>query len=215
MILVFNKTDVTDASFAREWMTDFEKFQDALRAEEEKGVFGGEGFTGGGSGYMGSLLNSMSLMLEEFYKHLSMVGVSSMTGDGVGEFFEKVEEKRMEFERDYRPELERKVRIRREEESKRKEEDLTRVMRDMGVGSGKSGSGKGAKRKDVDDYMSDDDDDDNDGEDDDLEEQDYPDAEREDPGESLKRRYETALREQGGQVNPNEESMLKHIKDAG
>ena len=213
MILVFNKTDVTDASFAKEWMTDFEKFQDALRAEEEKGVFGGEGFAGGGSGYMGSLLNSMSLMLEEFYKHLSMVGVSSMTGDGVGEFFEKVEEKRVEFESDYRPELERKVRMRREEESKRKEEDLTRVMRDMGV-DGKSKRGKTSQRKDVDDYMSDDDDD-NDGEDDDLEEQDYPDAEREDPGESLKRRYETALREQGGQVNPDEESMLKHIKDAG
>ena len=203
MILVFNKTDVADAGFAKEWMTDFEKFQDALRAEEETGVFGGEGFAGGGSGYMGSLLNSMSLMLEEFYKHLSMVGVSSMTGDGVEEFFEQVEVKRGEFERDYRPELERRVKARREEEGKRKEEDLTRVMRDMGV----SGKSKGLKRKDVDDYMSDDDDD--------LEEQDYPDAEREDPGDSLKRRYENALRDQGAQMNPDDESILKHIKDAG
>ena len=35
MILVFNKTDVKDASFAKEWMTDFEAFQDALRKDEE------------------------------------------------------------------------------------------------------------------------------------------------------------------------------------
>lgn len=41
MILVFNKTDVKDAAFAKEWMTDFEAFQAALRAEEETGSFGG------------------------------------------------------------------------------------------------------------------------------------------------------------------------------
>ncbi|KAH2424579.1 hypothetical protein KXW64_005726 [Aspergillus fumigatus] len=94
MILVFNKTDVQDAEFAKEWMTDFDAFQQALRDEEESGAFGGEGSTAGfgaGSGYMGSLLNSMSLMLEEFYRHLSVVGVSSMTGDGIDEFFQAVE----------------------------------------------------------------------------------------------------------------------------
>jgi GTPase SAR1 family protein len=78
MILVFNKTDVQNADFAKEWMTDFEAFQDALRKEEDSG----EGSAvGGGSGYMGSLLNSMSLVLDEFYKHLSVVGVSAMTGE--------------------------------------------------------------------------------------------------------------------------------------
>lgn len=82
MILVFNKADVQNADFAKEWMTDFEAFQDALRKEEEGGQFGGEGSTvGGGSGYMSSLLNSMSLVLDEFYKHLSVVGVSAMTGE--------------------------------------------------------------------------------------------------------------------------------------
>ena len=30
MILVFNKTDVKDASFAKEWMTDYDAFQAAL-----------------------------------------------------------------------------------------------------------------------------------------------------------------------------------------
>ena len=41
MILVFNKTDVKDCAFAREWMTDYDAFQAALRADEEGNAFGG------------------------------------------------------------------------------------------------------------------------------------------------------------------------------
>lgn len=136
MILVFNKTDVKDAEFAKEWMTDFDAFQQALRQEEESGAFGTEGGAGGfgsGSGYMGSLLNSMSLMLEEFYRHLSIVGVSSMTGDGVDEFFEAVETKRQEFERDYKPELERKKKEREEQKESQRELELGKLMKDMSV----------------------------------------------------------------------------------
>ena len=136
MILVFNKIDVQDADFAKEWMTDFEKFQEALKAEEDAGAFGGDG-VGGGTGYMGSLLNSMSLMLEEFYKHLSVVGCSAMTGDGIDEFFQAVEEKRKEFERDYRPELERKIKAREEQKKNRREENLANVMKDMNVAGGR------------------------------------------------------------------------------
>ncbi|PCH03942.1 Hypothetical protein PENO1_001570 [Penicillium occitanis (nom. inval.)] len=136
MILVFNKTDVQDAEFAKEWMTDFDAFQAALRQEEDAGAFGAEGGSGGfgaGSGYMGSLLNSMSLMLEEFYRHLSVVAVSSMTGDGIDEFFSAVEEKRQEFERDYRPELERKKNERAEQATKRRDIELGKLMKDMAV----------------------------------------------------------------------------------
>lgn len=141
MILVFNKTDVRDAEFAKEWMTDFDKFQEALRQEEDSGAFGTEGGVGGfgaGSGYMGSLLNSMSLMLEEFYRHLSVVGVSSMTGDGVDEFFQAVETKRQEFERDYKPELERRKKEREDTKASERELELGKLMKDMSV----SGSGR-------------------------------------------------------------------------
>ena len=65
MVLVCNKTDVKDAEFAKEWMTDFEAFQAAVRAE--KGSDGEEGL-----GYMGSLMGSMGLVLEEFYHHLDV-----------------------------------------------------------------------------------------------------------------------------------------------
>jgi len=157
MIVVMNKTDVKDASFAKEWMTDFEAFQAALRAEEENGgVPAGfesqsEGVAGLGSGYMGSLLHSMSLVLDEFYKHLSVVGVSSTTGDGVDEFFEEVAEKKAEFEREYKPELERRRNEVEKEKGKLKEQQLGKLMKDMSVSSSgaraSSSRSKGKRRE--------------------------------------------------------------------
>lgn len=149
MILVFNKTDVKDAGFAKEWMTDFEAFQAALKAEEEEGSFGGvegiEGGSAGGSGYMGSLLNSMSLMLEEFYKQLNVVGVSSMTGQGVDEFFKAIDEKVKEFNRDYKPELERRRKEREKQKGERKEKELGRLLKDLNV-SGRTALNSPASR---------------------------------------------------------------------
>lgn len=54
-VLVFNKVDVVDHGFAVEWMTDFDTFQAALTED---------------TSYMGTLVNSMCLVLEEFYNHL-------------------------------------------------------------------------------------------------------------------------------------------------
>lgn len=201
MILVFNKTDVQDAEFAREWMTDFEKFQEALHEEESKGVFGGEGF--GGSGYMGSLLNSMSLMLEEFYSHLNMVAVSSMTGDGIDDFFEAVEEKRKEFERDYKPELEKRRKERENESASRREQDLTKVMRDMNMNSRSKVAGPSTAREESSEEEEDEDVNDPD---------EYPDAERDDDDEEgLKRRYQNALREQGIQVDDDDPAVAEML----
>lgn len=61
-ILVFNKTDVTPHEFALEWMRDFEAFQAALLDRRNSGD--------DGPAYMDSLMTSMSLVLDEFYKHL-------------------------------------------------------------------------------------------------------------------------------------------------
>ncbi|EMD00895.1 hypothetical protein BAUCODRAFT_43783, partial [Baudoinia panamericana UAMH 10762] len=137
MILVFNKTDVKSEEEAVEWMRDFEAFQDALRKEEEE--------EREGSGYMGSLLNSMSLVLEEFYNALSVVGVSSVTGDGVDAFFDAVEEKRVEFERDYKPELERRRADAEKQKTEIREKEVSRMMKDMAVSSKAKGTGKYAR----------------------------------------------------------------------
>jgi GTPase SAR1 family protein len=138
MILVFNKTDVKQPTEAIDWMRDFESFQAAVRAEEEE--------EREGSGYMGSLMNSMSLVLEEFYNQLSVVGVSSMTGDGVDDFFDAVEDKRAEFNREYKPELEaRRVEMEADKAGSTARE-MERLMQDMEVSSRAKGTGK-YKRK--------------------------------------------------------------------
>jgi len=209
MILVMNKTDVKDAEFAKEWMTDFEAFQAALREEEEAGSFGGlEGGAsgmGGGSGYMGSLLNSMSLMLEEFYSHLSVVGVSAMTGAGVKEFFEAVDKKAQEFERDYKPELERRKKQRAEKKEESRQKELGKLMKDMAV-SGEGGP-KVAKKppspNDDMDTLSD------------LEDEDDEDEIVEDENEhgelGLQDRYKQALTA-SGQAEPEDVSWARYIR---
>jgi hypothetical protein len=93
-------------------MQDFESFQAALASNAGTRDADGE------PTYMNSLMNSMSLVLDEFYKHLKVrklrwislaagcpslipiqaVGVSSMTGAGVAEFFDAVEASRKEYE---------------------------------------------------------------------------------------------------------------------
>lgn len=126
MVVVFNKTDVKDAEFAKEWMQDFELFQQVLRESEDDE-------TGEGSGYMGSLINSLSLMLEEFYRHLDVVGVSAYTGDGFDDFLEAVDNKVEEYNRDYKAERERIIKAREEEAAKKKTQDLAKLMKDIGI----------------------------------------------------------------------------------
>ena len=127
MIVVFNKSDVKKCDFAKEWMTDFEAFQTALRDDQES-----NGQTGLGSGYMGSLVNSMSLMLEEFYSQLDVVGVSSFTGEGFDDFLNIVDDKVEEYEKYYKVERERILKEKEEKEKDRKEKLLEHLMNDLG-----------------------------------------------------------------------------------
>ncbi|KAH7333887.1 hypothetical protein B0J17DRAFT_721116 [Rhizoctonia solani] len=125
-IIVFNKTDVTPHEFAVEWMSDFEAFQAALASREHRDA-------DGEPTYMSSLMNSMSLVLDEFYRHLKPVGVSSATGAGVADFFKAVDEARDEYEKNYKPELERLRKERDDKLSATKKDSIDRLMKDLSV----------------------------------------------------------------------------------
>ena len=62
---MFNKADILDAGFAREWMTNLEAFQDAVAADNT---------------YASSLSRSLALVLDAFYSHLKTVEVSALAG---------------------------------------------------------------------------------------------------------------------------------------
>ncbi|KAF2433909.1 hypothetical protein EJ08DRAFT_646812 [Tothia fuscella] len=206
MILVFNKTDVKDASFAKDWMTDFEAFQAALQVEEDGGGMGGADGTGAGfgqgSGYMGSLLHSMSLVLEEFYKHLRVVSVSSMTGDGIDDFFVAVQEKKDEFNRDYKPELERRRKQRDNEKEGKRQKELGKLLADLNMDNTSKGKGKPKPKpkKEEPETISDmEDAEDEDDEDGGLVEPDeeYEENDADEDEDGLKKRYQQALKDEG------------------
>jgi putative protein kinase ArgK-like GTPase of G3E family len=124
-LLAFNKTDIVDATFAKQWMSDFESFHAALHASSLSA-------SGDGSGsYMSSLVQSMALVLEEFYAQLRVLGVSAMTGQGIDEFFEGVHDAVREYKSDYLPELQSRQQRRREQEASAKSESMAKLMQDL------------------------------------------------------------------------------------
>lgn len=149
MIIVFNKSDVKNSDFAKEWMQDFETFQRALSEDQEL-----NGEDGTSSGYMSSLVNSMSLMLEEFYSQLDVVGVSSYTGEGFDEFLGAVDNKVDEYNEYYKAERERILKEKEEKENKRQSSSMNKLMKDLDI---KDKNQEGKDSEVLSDYESEDD----------------------------------------------------------
>ncbi|KRZ20437.1 Protein CLEC16A [Trichinella pseudospiralis] len=93
MVVAMNKTDIISANFALDWINDFECFLEALDSE---------------TSFAGDLTRRLALGLEEFYKTLKCTGVSALSGEGMKRFFELIDQARLEYETDYKPELEQR-----------------------------------------------------------------------------------------------------------
>ena len=97
-VVAFNKIDVSDHTFAQQWMEDFETFQEAMDAQPQSEQT-----------FYASLIRSMSLVLEEFYANMRSVGVSAVTGHGIVKLFQAIGEASAEYYDNYLPELEKRV----------------------------------------------------------------------------------------------------------
>lgn len=161
----------------------------------------------------------MSLVLEEFYRHLNVVGVSSMTGHGVTEFFDAVKAKEAEYERVYRPALEKMQAEKEKNKTERQGKELEKLLAGMNVQSGKKaakkqeeGEGEGSGEKEEETLS-------------DLEAQMDSDVEAEmvEPDEDedrdegggeddgLARRYRQALQDTGGGSMEEAESFARYL----
>lgn len=90
LAVVFNKTDVVDCQFAKDWMTDYDKFDEALAKQDN---------------YLASLSRSMGLVLDEFYQQVPHHGVSAATGSGYDGLFEKFDQLKKDYFEVFLPEL--------------------------------------------------------------------------------------------------------------
>ncbi|KAH9683903.1 GPN-loop GTPase QQT2 [Citrus sinensis] len=116
LVLAFNKTDVAQHEFALEWMQDFEVFQAAISSDHS---------------YTSTLTNSLSLALDEFYKNLKSVGVSSVSGAGIEAYFKAVEESAQEFMETYKADLDKRRAEKQRLEEERQKENINKLRKDM------------------------------------------------------------------------------------
>ena len=133
MVVVLNKTDVVGCEFIKEWMDDFESFQEALddASSNSSGYSDEMAGGGGGSGYYASLTRSLSLVLDEFYTHLHKVGVSAATGDGVDDFWDVVQKAALDYEEGYLVDLKCRMEEQQAKERAIKRVSARRLARDL------------------------------------------------------------------------------------
>jgi GTPase SAR1 family protein len=145
LVLCFNKCDVRPADYAREWMDDPDRYSEALERADKS--------------YAATLSRSLALVLDGFYQGVRTVGVSAVTGQGVGELLGAVDNAAGEFLRTYAVEMaarkaamEARERVRQGAEMERLREDMAaaRIGKEGGVGGGGGGAavaaGAGATR---------------------------------------------------------------------
>ena len=83
LLIAFNKADIAKDSKVIEWMDDYESLQQVLRKKDD---------------YMSTFSSSLSLLLNEFYKTIKYVKVSSVTGEGFDDLIKKCEEIKSKYQ---------------------------------------------------------------------------------------------------------------------
>ena len=136
MVIVLNKIDIVGCDFVKEWMEDYESFQEALDDATSSANGGAEGgysdeMLAGGGGYYSSLTRSLSLVLDEFYNHLHKVGVSAATGEGVDEFWTVIRDAAAEYEDGYLVDLKCRMEEQEAKDIAKGRVDIRRLARDM------------------------------------------------------------------------------------
>ncbi|XP_062103037.1 GPN-loop GTPase QQT2-like [Humulus lupulus] len=123
LVLAFNKIDVAQHQFALEWMEDFEAFQAVINADDS---------------YSSTLTQSLSLVLDEFYKNLHSVGVYAVSGAGMDDFFKAIEASSAEYMETYKADLDKRCSEKQRLEEERRKENMDKLRKDMEKSNGET-----------------------------------------------------------------------------
>mmetsp|Transcript_46971 Transcript_46971/g.96040 ORF Transcript_46971/g.96040 Transcript_46971/m.96040 type:complete len:343 (+) Transcript_46971:2786-3814(+) len=94
LAMVINKTDITSMDFIREWLNDFEAFDEALS---------GENF------FAGSFARSLALSLDNFHQKTPFFGTSALSGKGAFQVLNFLKRIQTEFKITFQKELEKNI----------------------------------------------------------------------------------------------------------
>ena len=78
----------------------------------------------------------MGLVLDEFYRNITAVAVSAVTGEGMDELFEKIDVAAQEYHEQFRPMLEAKAQQKNEREEKMQQRKLKHMRKQMAAAAG-------------------------------------------------------------------------------
>ena len=128
MVVVFNKSDVQDYGLIETWMRDYQVsiffcfllqvFQDAVSDTNS-------------DSFMIPLTRSMGLVLEEFYNTMRTVGVSSVTGEGIGDLLDAIQEAKEEYFTVFLESIKKKREAKAKEEAKKQKLVMEEVTKDV------------------------------------------------------------------------------------
>jgi len=116
LVIALNKRDLADPTYAKNWITDFDVYEEALRERED---------------YASNLASSLALGMEEFYNQIDHVVVSAMDGFGMDDFFFSVQKAVTDYETVYRPMYEELLAERTANKEKKKTQQMDRLRRDL------------------------------------------------------------------------------------
>jgi GPN-loop GTPase len=125
LIVVFNKIDQSSSDEPISWLRDYFSMQAALHKAEERSP---------DSSYLLSLIQSMGLVLEEFYNALEVVSVSAESGEGMEELLKAIDKATVEFYKDNPSRITKTdPESSNPSDEKRKRDDIDRILRDLSL----------------------------------------------------------------------------------
>eukprot|EP00768_Dysnectes_brevis_P002184 gnl/Dysnectes_brevis/1696_a1928_2435.p1 GENE.gnl/Dysnectes_brevis/1696_a1928_2435~~gnl/Dysnectes_brevis/1696_a1928_2435.p1 ORF type:complete len:346 (+),score=54.43 gnl/Dysnectes_brevis/1696_a1928_2435:26-1063(+) len=126
MVVVLNKADAADADKIATWMHDYEELRAAFEVCD----------TGS---YHETMSDSLALMLEEFYGSFKPVRTSAITGAGMAELVEAIQEASVQYISEFDEKMSAAVEAREKVEGLRLEKQMELIKADIGSSPKKEG----------------------------------------------------------------------------